>query len=155
MKRFLTLLLLTICIQSCQYFEKNVPSKNDLLNQEMQHINWSVVDEFPSTKICDLINNKEERKICFFNFLTQKVQEKLKSDFLQMYFTKIDTLNLKVTIDSNAKMTFKTNNLENFENFEKIDSIVAINLMNITPVEPGIKRGIKIKSEFILPIILN
>ena len=59
-------LLLVLVFQSCQYFEKNVPKKEDLLQQELKKINWDEVDEFPSVLQCDSINDKIERKQCFF-----------------------------------------------------------------------------------------
>lgn len=155
MKRFSVLFLLVFCMQSCQYFEKKVTSKDDLLKRELENINWSSVDEYPSTIACDSILDKKDRKICFFNSLTQKVQEKLASDSLKIYFKKADTLNLKVTIDANATMTFKTDDSEIKDDSKNLDSILDVHLKNITPVEPGIKRGIKVKTEFILPIILN
>ena len=155
MKKYYIVLLFVVFTQSCQYFEKNVPAKQDLLNQEIKHINWSVVDEFPSTIMCDSVMDKNARKICFFDFLTRKIQEKLTSDSVNIPFTKMDTLNIKVSIDANANMTFKTHDYKFKEQTMEMDSLLAIHLANITPVEPGIKRGIKIKSEFILPIILK
>ncbi len=155
MKKYNSLILLVFLVQSCQYFEKNVPEKQDLLNQEIKHINWTVIDEYPSTMLCDSIQDKEARKICFFDFLTQKIQGKLTSDSLINNFKSIDTLNIKVAIDAQANLTFRTTGLKTAVETRKIDSIIAINLYNLTIVEPGIKRGIKVKTEFVLPIVLK
>ena len=42
----------------------------ELLQQELKKINWTQVDEFPSTATCDSIKDAATRKQCFFDFLT-------------------------------------------------------------------------------------
>ena len=79
MKKALALLLLFL-IYSCQYFGGEVPSKKELLDKELNAINWNEVDEFPSFSECDKIKDERMQKQCFFEFLTQSIQEKLASD---------------------------------------------------------------------------
>ena len=52
-------LLLVLLISSCQYFGGEVPSKKELLDKELNAINWNEVDEFPCFSECDII--KDER----------------------------------------------------------------------------------------------
>jgi hypothetical protein len=157
MKKIITLLFLVSIFQGCQYFEKNVPAKEDLLQQELQKINWDEVDDFPSTVQCDSINDKITRKQCFFDFVTNNIQEKLIQDSIKILFPKIDTIPMKITIFSDAKMQFEPNLTKYNMVYDatKLDSILQVKLLDFPAVEPAIKRGIKVKSQFVLPIILK
>ncbi|WP_395046293.1 hypothetical protein [Flavobacterium sp.] len=157
MKKIITLLFLVSIFQGCQYFEKNVPVKEDLLQQELKKINWDEVDDFPSTVQCDSINDKIARKQCFFNFVTNNIQEKLIQDSIKILFPKIDTIPMKITVFADAKMQFEPNLTKYNMVYDatKLDSILQVKLLDFPAVEPAIKRGIKVKSQFVLPIILK
>lgn len=157
MKKSIILLLIIICFQSCQYFEKNVPNKDELLQQELQKINWAEVDEFPSVSTCDSIVDKAIRKQCFFDYLSQKIQEKLATDTLKILYPNLDTIQVKITIFSNAKLKFEPYFPKDNMNYDtvKIDSIMQSKLADFPVVEPAIKRGIKVKSQFVIPVILK
>ena len=66
-KIILILLFLTLLFNSCQYFDKQVPSEKELLQKELKSINWKEVDEFPSVVDCDKIDNKTLRQQCFYD----------------------------------------------------------------------------------------
>jgi hypothetical protein len=157
MKKSITLLVLLICFQSCQYFEKNVPNKDELLKEELQKVNWAEVDEFPSTTSCDSIEDKEARKQCFFDYLTQTIQGKLATDTLQILYPNLDTIQVKVTVYPDAKLKFEPyfpkDNMA--YDTDKIDSIMQTKLADFPIIEPAIKRGIKVKSQFVIPVILK
>jgi hypothetical protein len=156
MKNSIKILFLVFIFQGCQYFEKKVPKKEDLLNKELSKINWSQVDEFPTVIQCDSITSKEQRKQCFFEYLTQAIEQKLTLDAANLY-SNIDTLNIKVTVLSDATLQFKPifSKDSTAYNTIKIDSVLQSRLANFPLVEPAIKRGIKVKTEFVLPIILK
>jgi hypothetical protein len=156
MKNSIKILFLVFLFQGCQYFEKKVPKKEDLLNKELSKINWSQVDEFPTVIQCDTITSKEQRKQCFFEYLTQAIQQKLTFDASNLY-SNIDTLNIKITVLTDATLQFKPifSKDSTAYNTIKIDSVLQSRLANFPLVEPAIKRGIKVKTEFVLPIILK
>ena len=76
--KYYFLLLVILLFNSCQYFGKQVPSEKELLAKELNEINWKEVDEFPSLTDCEKIEDKTQRQQCFFEILTQLIQEKLK-----------------------------------------------------------------------------
>ena len=157
MKKIIAFLLVIVTLFSCQYFEKNVPVKEELLKKELEKVNLKEVDEFPSVLTCDSLTNKAESKKCFFDFMTQNIQQKLANDTLKRIYPKKDTLHLKITIFADAKVKFQPsfdNDSLQFNTF-KIDSIIQLKLANFPAVEPAIKRGLKVKSQFVLPILLN
>ena len=151
------LLYLSVILNSCQYFEKQVPSEKELLEKELKAINWKQVDEFPSVADCDKIDDETQRQQCFFEVMTQIIQEKLSIDTLSILYPELDTIEVKVTIFPNATMQFEPQFPKDSVAYDtiKIDSILKTRLVDFPKVNPAIKRGIPVKTQFILPVILK
>jgi hypothetical protein len=156
LKQF-SLFLVFILFNSCQYFDKQVPSEKELLQKELKAINWKEVDEYPSVVDCDKIEDKKQRQQCFFEVLTQLIQEKLSNDTLAMLYPELDTIEVKVTIFPNATMQFEPQFPKDSVAYDtiKIDSILKARLVDFPKINPAIKRGLPVKTQFILPVILK
>ena len=156
MKKAIALLLLFL-ISSCQYFGGEVPSKKELLDKELNAINWNEVDEFPSFSECDKIKDERMQNQCFFEFLTQTIQEKLSSDTLASLYPELDTIEVKVTVFPNSSMKFEPQFPKDSTAYDtiKIDSILQSRLVNFPKVNPATKRGLPVKTQFILPVIIK
>ena len=158
MKKTIQLLFLLLAIQSCQYFEKQVPDEKELLEQELKKINWDEVDEFPSVLQCDTIKDAAIKKQCFFDYMAQTIQERIGIDTLRIEYPKIDTINVKITINTDSSLQFETqytNDSIALVDKTKIDSILISRLSDFPKVEPAIKRGVKVKTQFVLPVIIK
>ncbi|TAF12138.1 MAG: hypothetical protein EAZ75_03250 [Flavobacteriia bacterium] len=145
-------------MQSCQYFEKQVPDEKELLKQELKKINWDEVDEFPSVLQCDTIIDAAIKKQCFFDYMAQTIQERIGIDTLRIEYPKIDTINVKITINTDSSLQFETqytNDSIALADKTKIDSILMSRLSDFPKVEPAIKRGVKVKTQFVLPVIIK
>ena len=151
------LFLLIILLNSCQFLEKQLPSEKELLQKELKAINWKEVDEYPSVNDCENIDNKAQRQQCFFEVLTQLIQQKLSIDTLSVLYPKLDTIEVKVTIFPNATMQFEPQFPKDSVAYDriKIDSILKARLIDFPKVNPAIKRGIPVKTQFILPVIIK
>lgn len=158
MKKTIQLLFLLLAIQSCQYFEKQVPDEKELLKQELKKINWDEVDEFPSVLQCDTIKDAAIKKQCFFDYMAQTIQERIGIDTLRIEYPQIDTINVKITINTDSSLQFETqytNDSIALADKTKIDSILMSRLSDFPKVEPAIKRGVKVKTQFVLPVIIK
>ncbi|MGZ9674776.1 hypothetical protein [Flavobacterium sp. GNP001] len=144
-------------LNSCQYVDKQVPSEKELLQKELKAINWKEVDEYPSVIDCEQINDKKQRQQCFFEVLTQLIQEKLSVDTLSILYPELDTIEVKVTVFPNSTMLFEPQFPKDSVAYDKIkiDSILKARLVNFPKINPAIKRGIPVKTQFILPVILK
>ena len=156
MKKAIALFLVSLCF-SCQYFEKKVPNEKELLEKQLKEINWNEVDEYPSVADCEKLTDETQRKQCFFEFLTTTIQQKLAVDTLSTLFPKLDTIEVKVTVFPNSTMEFEPQFPKDSVAYDtiKIDSILRIRLVNFPKVNPAIKRGIPIKTKFVLPVIIK
>lgn len=134
-----------------------MPTEQELLAIELNEINWKEVDEFPSLVDCEKIENKTQRQQCFFEILTQLIQEKLSVDTLSVLYPELDTIEVKVTVFPNATLQFEPQFPKDSVAYDtiKIDSILKARLVNFPKVNPAIKRGIPVKTQFILPVILK
>lgn len=156
-KIFLIIVLSSLLFNSCQYFDKQVPSQEELLKKELKSINWNEVDEFPSVSECEKIKDEAMRKQCFFDFLTQTIQQKLSIDTLAVLYPQLDTIEVKVTVFPDATMRFEPQFPKDSVAYDtiKIDSILHARLVDFPKVNPAIKRGIPVKTQFVLPVILK
>jgi hypothetical protein len=156
MKKAFALLLLTLCF-SCQYLEKKVPSEQELLDQQMQEINWKEVDEYPSVGDCEKLTDATQRKQCFFDFITATIEQKLAIDTLATMFPKLDTIEVRVTVLPDATLEFKPEFPKDSVAYDtiKIDSILKARLVDFPKVNPALKRGIPVKTQFMLPVIIK
>lgn len=156
-KIVLALLIFSLFFSSCQYFEKQIPSEQELLQKELQSINWKEVDEFPSVVNCDSIDNKMEKQQCFFQYMTQLIQHKLSVDTLSVLYPELDTIEVKVTVFPNSRLVFEPLFPKDSVAYDtvKIDSILKARLVGFPKINPAIKRGIPVKTQFILPVILK
>ena len=158
MKKIPLLLFLVSLIQSCQYFDKQVPDENQLLEQELKKINWEEVDEFPSVLQCDTIKDEVVKKQCFFDYLSQTIQQRIGIDTFRVEYPEIDTINVKITVNPDSSLQFETqyqNDSIAQADKTKIDSILSSRLSDFPKVEPAIKRGVKVKTQFVLPVIIK
>lgn len=156
-KQLIALLLLLIFVTSCDYFHKPVPSKEVLLQQELKAIDWNQVDEYPSVVACDNIEDKKQRQQCFFEYLTVLIQQKLSQDTLPFPGIEIDTILVKVTVFPDATIDFEPQFPEDSVAYDKIkiDSVLTTKLNDFPRINPALKRGIPVKTQFILPVILK
>jgi hypothetical protein len=150
------LFLILLSITSCQYLNKQVPDQNELLQKELKNINWNQVDELPNFASCDSVADKTQKNQCFFDYLTQLIQQKLSSDTLTVLYPQLDTINVKVTVLADATFQFEPqlNDTLSYDS-NKIDSIIKTRLVDFPKVNPAIKRGILVKTQFVLPVILD
>ncbi|WP_316635172.1 hypothetical protein [uncultured Flavobacterium sp.] len=153
----LFLLLAFLTLHSCQYFEKRVPSEKELLQKELKAINWKEVDEYPSVSNCEKIADKKQRQQCFFQVMAELIQEKLDIDTLSILYPELDTIEVKVTVFPNATMKFEPQFPKDSVAYDtiKIDSILHARLVDFPKINPALKRGLPVKTQFILPVILK
>ena len=57
--------LLCILVSSCSFFESKQKRTQELINEELRHIDWNSVDSYPFFYTCDEAATKAEQKSCF------------------------------------------------------------------------------------------
>lgn len=148
--------LFPFLLSACQFLDKQVPNKEELLKKELQSINWNQVDEYPSFTQCDSLADPKANQTCFFDYLTQLIQARLGADTLSLLYPDLDTIQLKVTVMPNATFTFEPQVTDTIAyNKTLIDSVFKARLVGFPKVNPAIKRGLPVKTQFVLPVVLH
>jgi hypothetical protein len=140
-----------LLLVACKDIGGRVPSKEELLKKEMQSIDWKSVDEYPSVAACDSLPDKEQRRNCFFDFIRQTIQERLNADTLPADYPAPDTLRVTVTIFPDAHVGFACADAQ----WVACDSLIHARLADFPSVNPALKRGLPVKTEFVLPVVLK
>ena len=134
-----------------------MPTEKELLDKQLKEINWKEVDVYPSVIDCEKNTDETQKKQCFFEFMSNTIQQKLSVDTLKILFPKLDTIEVKVTVNPDASMQFEPQFPKDAIAYDTIiiDSILKIKLVDFPKVNPAIKRGIPVKTQFILPVIIK
>lgn len=134
-----------------------MPSEEELLQKRLKEINWNEVTVYPSVAECDSILDKELQKECFFSYLTKIIHQKIAPDSLLINRRILDTIEVKVTVFPDSKITFEPLFASDSLTYDKqkTDSIIKARLTDFPKIEPAQKEGIPVKTQFILPVILK
>lgn len=156
MKRFLVVLL-SFGLASCNFFESKEKRTQELINAELQQIDWNSIDSYPLFLECDETESKENQKQCFEQKLTTHFETTLNefefvidSDsnptvFVTFVIAVDGRINI-ITIDKDASIV---------KQMPEFDGVVSQSLKNIPAIAPALKRGIPVSTKFRIPIQLN
>ena len=153
----LFVLMFFLVLASCSFFESKGKRTQELINAELQQIDWNTIDSYPLFLDCDETASKENQRQCFEQTLTTHFENTLNefefiidSDSNPVVFVTfvIDTegrINV-VEIDKDASI---------LEQMPEFDGIVSQSLKNIPAIAPALKRGIPVSTKFRIPLQLN
>ena len=135
---------------SCDMIEK----KNDM----SEKLIWTPNDEYPTVIECENVVDTKEKLNCFYNYLYDYLSNNLKNNGLLKNLEFNDSIMIKIIIDKNGKVypsEIRSKNPEYYN--EKINSIIYELLDSMPRVVPAVKTdyGVKVKSQFDLPLILK
>jgi len=134
-----------------------LPNEQELLEEELNKIDWTKVDTYPSVEACDSIFDEVARKNCFFDYITAALEENLRMDTLRGTFTTLDTLNVLVTIQADAQVSLALYQLNDSlkQQLKSVDSLLLEKSKYFQTLSPATKRGVPVTSQFVLPLVLH
>lgn len=148
-------LLIILCV-SCDIFGGK-PSKEELVNREMQSINWNEVDQYPLFEACDETADKTQQRRCFQTTFTNQVFETLQNNHIVVHKSLNDTVKVHMLISNTG--TIKITGIEKTDVINKqipqLDSIINESLKQLPKLYPAIKRDIPVSTKIKLPIVLK
>ncbi len=136
---------------SCDVLEKKP-------NEMREKLIWTANDEYPTVIECENVVDTEDRLNCFYEYLYEYLSNNLKNrdDVKNLEFN--DSIMIKIIVDKNGKVYPSEIRFKNPEYYnEKINSIIYELLDSMPTVVPAVKTdyGVKVKSQFDLPLILK
>ncbi len=153
----LKFLLLIGLLGACDFFVPSEKKTRELVEKELQEIDWNDVDHYPLFENCDETWAKTSQRACFeneilahctktlgeFDFsLDPSVDPVVQVDFLVDKDGKISVLEIKKDPKIDAQMP-------------EFDRIISHVLKNMPALAPALKRGIPVKAKFRIKIALK
>jgi len=155
--KYLGVILLLLCITSCDYFDKKKVYSKDIIREELQTFNWREVDEYPNFSTCNSIVVKLERQQCFQNTITEQITEYLNEKRIVITQDINDTIDIKFLISERGIISIqgiKSDSLTKVQ-IPNIDQLLSNSLEHLPEILPAIKRGQQVKTEFTLPVVIK
>lgn len=152
--RIFSVLVLILCLTSCDYFDKKKVSAEDILNEELKSFNWNEVDEFPSFTLCDSFSTKLERRQCFETTLTKSISDYLGASTFVVSQSVNDTVVMMFQISETGQLTVLDIHIsdEIKAQIPELDSLLKQSVYDLPTIHPALKRGQQVKTEFKMPI---
>ena len=142
-KNCLVLVVLSVLIPSCQFFETEKISSETFLKEEIKSINWKDVDQYPVFLNCESFTEKKQQKNCFENTLSSHLYQVINSEnFLVDEKGKLAIASMK--IDSLLKVQIPS-----------LAANIIEGIKTLQPIAPAYKRGIPVKTTFKLPLVIK
>lgn len=151
-KGFLYLLL--SCFISCNQFATKKVDEQELVEKELQTINWNEVDQYPSFATCNELTGKETLKNCFVSKVGQTILNNINPAQKVVSATLDETVMLKLEVSEEGELTLIDAIIPEIIHLElpKIDSLLRASVREIENVQPALKRGQPVKTTLKLPI---
>lgn len=155
--RNLLILLLFLCLSSCDYFDKQKISSDEILQEDLRTFNWNEVDEYPSFTNCESSATKELRKQCFETTLVDHILNTLQSKRMVVTKDLNDTIEMKFHISEKGEIRVLDMIIseKTVMQIPEIRTYLSQSVATLPKIDAAIKRRQYVKTEFILPIVLK
>lgn len=146
-----------VMLVSCDYFKTKKVYPQDILEEELQAINWNDVDEYPTFATCDSAAVNSAKKECFERTLHEFLSANLSQQNIVVTQDVNDTVVLKIYIDKDGGFMVKSiESRESTRNqIPKLDSILRSSFDSLPQIYPAIKRSQHVATEFSLPVVVD
>jgi hypothetical protein len=157
MKKIATVLVFTGLLTSCQYFQAERISKETYLEEEVESINWREVDRYPLLESCSELSDKTQQQRCFTQRVSQVVQAMVDHNLSTTAQSVSDTIYLEFFVSEKAKLLIT--DLRIGRNIQaalpELEALLLTCTDSLKLVAPAYKRGIPVKTQFTLPVVLR
>tara|TARA_R110000850_G_scaffold190308_4_gene316237 strand:- start:12314 stop:12793 length:480 start_codon:yes stop_codon:yes gene_type:complete len=151
------LVILLFLLISCDTFLTPKKTSEEFLEEELKTINWNDVDTYPLFPNCDESDSKEQQKKCFESTLHRHINTHIQNEELISNKAVYDTLLINIEISGNSEVTISgiEGDSLTFAIFPELREHLYKSIKTLPKTEPALKRGVPVKTAFILPLILK
>ncbi len=156
MKRLFCLMLICL-LTSCDFFTSKEEKTTQLVNKELQQIDWTDVDNYPLFENCDETVTKIAQRICFERELLEHCSKTLKQFDYHINTETDPKVLVDFLVDQDGRITIVNIQKDTAIDAEmpEFDQIIAKAIKNVPPLAPALKRGIPVRTKFRIPIVLK
>ncbi|MVX35773.1 hypothetical protein [Myroides sp. LoEW2-1] len=157
MYRLVFFTIIAFSFTACQFSTSKIEKEGELLQKELEKIDWSKVDTYPNFEGCDTIQDLQQKKDCFFDSVALELQQRLLQDTLEGKFSQIESVQVLVTVQADSKIDFTVYKAPDSLAIQihAIDSLLQEKKKDFPAIYPATKRGIPVSTQFVIPVLLN
>ncbi len=157
MKHALLLVFLSLLATSCQFFETEKVSSEEIYKEEMQTIDWKDVDRYPSFPNCKNTLEKPEQKACFINTISTHLYKSISHENMVAVREVYDTVKVNFEISGEGQLSILEIKMDTLlrKEFPNLETWLLQSVDSLRPVAPAYKRGIPVKTQFTLPVVIK
>ena len=151
------LLLLTIALSSCELFTSKEARARQLVDAEIQSIDWNQVDQFPLFEACDETASKFKQQDCFESTLLLHLSMVLTDFEFRSEEALRDTLYIEFIVDNKGSISILSmdRNPDLLGENPEFETIVKQSLRSLPRLAPALKRGVPVATKFRIPLVLQ
>lgn len=155
-KRF-HLVFLLLLATSCQFFETEKVSSEEIYKDEIKTIDWKDVDRYPSFANCQNSLEKPEQKACFINTISSHLYKSISHEEMVAVREVYDTIKVNFEVGTDGNLTILEIKIDTLlqKEFPNLEKWILQSIDSLQPVAPAYKRGIPVKTQFTLPVIIQ
>lgn len=157
MTQRLFLVSLLLLVTSCGFFDTEKVSSDIIYEDEMESINWKDVDQYPSFATCTDLLDKPEQKDCFINTISKQLYQDISSRNMVAVREVYDTVKVKFEVGNSGRLSILEIEMDTLlqKEFPDLEKLIIDSVDSLQPVAPAYKRGIPVKTQFVLPVIVS
>ncbi|WP_236262795.1 energy transducer TonB [Aggregatimonas sangjinii] len=151
-------ILLTMCsLASCGFFTSKEEKTAELVNEQLQQIDWSDVDNYPLFENCDETVSKLSQRRCFEKELLKHCSKTLMEYDYHLNTETNPKVLVDILVDQDGRISVLAIQKDSVIDVQipEFDKNVTQAIKNIPPLAPALKRGIPVKAKFRIPIVLK
>ncbi len=149
--------LLFIFLTSCELFSPNKSISSGNLQVLDTVIDYTSVDVYPIFSDCENYAESNDQKDCFETSITEKLAEILSENELKVKNEVNDTTAIDILIDNTGKASLVgiSSPKSILNELPNLESIIRNGINQLPTVKPALKRGMFVKSQYRLVIIVE
>ncbi|WP_313112937.1 hypothetical protein [Aequorivita sediminis] len=157
MKHSFLLIFLVLTVASCQFFETEKVSSETIFKEEINTIDWKDVDRYPSFSNCENELEKPHQKDCFINTISSQLYKSINHEGIIASRDIYDTVRVNFQVSSAGELTIVNIKMDSLlqREFPKLEAWILESVDSLRPVAPAFKRGIPVRTQFTLPVIIK
>ncbi len=147
-----------ILFYSCNYFQVEKVTSEEILEEELKTFSWDEVDTYPKFSSSSAVaSSKEEEAKQFSNRIANSLNEDSKLRHIVVETIQKDTVLVHLKISSKGIITVKNILIDSITETQipKLRNSLLEAFSNLPEVLPALKRGRPVQTEFTLPIKLQ
>lgn len=153
----LFLVFLLLLATSCEFFETEKVSSEEIFKDEIKTITWNDVDRYPAFPLCKNEIEKAEQRECFINTISLRLYENISNKNLVAIREVYDTVKVKFAVASSGRLSILEVEIDTLlqREFPDLKMWIVNSVDSLQPVAPAYKRGIPVNTQFTLPVIVK